>query len=429
VSRDTQTISQSATPIIVAVNSAILVVFTGAYIAILSLPAFLVTIAVLGVGVLVHLQKRDEMMRDLQIATERENAFLDVVTHLLEGFKEVRLSTRRSRELYDDLVAIAGSAVEYKTRAGQRFADHFMFSQTTFYALLAALVFALPSYFSTLPGAIQQVTAAILFIVGPLSSLISTIPTVSAANVAVDNITHLESLLQQMHAQARDRSEEDAEPPEMFREITLSAVRFAYRDRQGNPTFEVGPIDLSIRRNETLFIVGGNGSGKSTFLKLLTGLYYPDSGVITVDGRSVAEVGYARYRNMFSAIFSDYHLFDRLYGVDASPEQVAGMLADMELGQKTRFVDGRFVNQELSTGQRKRLALIVSLLEDRSIDVFDEWAADQDPAFRERFYAGIIPGLARAGKTIIAATHDDRYFDVADRIVRMDSGRLVAVKG
>src|SRR5262249_20378065 len=153
----------------------------------------------------------------------------------------------------------------------------------------------------------------------------------------------------------KDRHELAVEPLRTFDEIVFSGVRFAYRDRQGAPTFEVGPIDLRIHRNEVLFIVGGNGSGKSTFLKLLTGLYYPDTGVITVDGSPVEEIGYTGYRNLFSAIFSDYHLFDRLYGVDATAAQIAEMLREMELAQKTRFVDGRFVNQDLSTGQRKRL--------------------------------------------------------------------------
>ena len=427
VSRDTQTISQAATPIIVAINSGIMLLFTAIYIATLSLPGFLVTVAVLGVALMVHLRMNEEVMRHMQIASARENSFFDALTHLLDGFKEVKMSSRRSEDLFKDLSALATASAEVKATTGLRFADHFIFSQSAFYILLAALVFALPSYFSTLPGSVQQITSAILFIVGPLSSLIATVPTMSAANVAVENITQLEGTLKQMHLHARDRGEPERAPVTSFQEIAWSDVRFAYRDRDGNKSFEVGPINLRIRQNDVLFIVGGNGSGKSTFLKLLTGLYYPDEGQILIDGTPVHEFGYTRYRNLFSAIFSDYHLFDRLYGVDAMPEQVEQMLEEMQLAHKTQFAEGRFVNQDLSTGQRKRLALIVSLLENRPIDVFDEWAADQDPAFRQRFYTSIVPELKRTGHTVIAATHDDRYFGVADRVFKMDNGQLTAL--
>src|SRR5262249_35022492 len=147
-----------------------------------------------------------------------------------------------------------------------------------------------------------------------------------------------------------------------------------------------------------------------------------------VDGTALEDLGYRTYRNLFSAIFSDYHLFDRLYGIEVDPATVNELLVRMDLHKKTRFSNGRFVNQDLSTGQRKRLALIVSLLEDRPIYVFDEWAADQDPAFRMIFYRELLADLKRRGKTVIAATHDDHYFQFADRRFNMDEGQLVAVK-
>jgi putative ATP-binding cassette transporter len=180
-----------------------------------------------------------------------------------------------------------------------------------------------------------------------------------------------------------------------------------------------------IPRGELLFIVGGNGSGKSTFMKLLTGLYQSEAGLVMVDGRLIQKENIFYYRDLFSVIFSDFHLFDRLYGseeVDA--EKVKELIQGMKLEEKVQFKDGRFSTLNLSTGQRKRLALIASLVEDKEIYIFDEWAAEQDHHFRAYFYEVILPDLKKAGKTIIAVTHDDRYWGKADRVIKFEYGKL-----
>ncbi|MCX6635946.1 MAG: ATP-binding cassette domain-containing protein, partial [Acidobacteria bacterium] len=170
---------------------------------------------------------------------------------------------------------------------------------------------------------------------------------------------------------------------------------------------------------------GGNGSGKTTLLKLFTALYQPMQGCIRVDGSEITAANVQSYRNLFSAIFSDFHLFDKLHGLrDIAPERVDDLLRRMDISQKTAFRDGRFSNILLSTGQRKRLALVVSYLEDKPVYVFDEVAADQDPRFRGYFYETLLPELKRAGKTVVVVTHDDRYFHVADRVLGMDYGKL-----
>jgi putative ATP-binding cassette transporter len=162
-------------------------------------------------------------------------------------------------------------------------------------------------------------------------------------------------------------------------------------------------------------------------LKVLTTLYSPDAGEILLDGLDVKTLGYGAYRELFSAIFSDYHLFDRLYGMpEVDSRHVSALLKMMHLDRKTTFRDGHFVNQELSTGQKKRLALVVALLENKQVYIFDEWAADQDPEFRQYFYESLIPNLKEQGKTVICATHDDRYFAVGDRVVKMELGKIVS---
>jgi putative ATP-binding cassette transporter len=184
-----------------------------------------------------------------------------------------------------------------------------------------------------------------------------------------------------------------------------------------------------LRSGDLVFITGGNGSGKSTFLRLLAGLYQPDSGEILLDGVRVDESNRDVYRSLIAAIFVDYHLFRRLYGIpDPDAAEVDRLLTQFRLAEKTRLADGEFTTLDLSGGQRTRLALIVSLLEKRPILLLDELTADQDPDFRRRFYDELLPALQRLGLTVVAITHDDRYLDefqLPARRLRMDEGRFV----
>jgi putative ATP-binding cassette transporter len=127
-----------------------------------------------------------------------------------------------------------------------------------------------------------------------------------------------------------------------------------------------------------------------------------------------------------SAVFTDYHLFQRLYGIaDSNQVEVGPLLTRFRLADKTEVSEGEFSTLELSGGQRKRLALIVSLLEKRPILLLDEWTSDQDPEFRRKFYHELLPELMQAGATVVVITHDDRYLaelQVPARRVRMDEG-------
>ena len=101
------------------------------------------------------------------------------------------------------------------------------------------------------------------------------------------------------------------------------------------------------------------------------------------------------------------------------------MLALLEMGDKLGVENGAFTTIDLSAGQRKRAAMLACVLERRPILVLDEWAADQDPHFRRKFYEVILPWLRRQGFTIVAVTHDDRYFHHADRRIHLREGRIV----
>jgi len=283
----------------------------------------------------------------------------------------------------------------------------------------------LPVLSTSFSGSAAKIVAAILFFFGPLTTVVSIIPMLAQVNVTVDNLGRLEGRLDEGLARS---TEPDSAPPldlSAFEAIRFGGLTFTYRDRDGNATFQVGPIDGEIRRGEVLFLVGGNGSGKTTLLKLITALYPPGAGDIRVDDLVIGPANAQSYRNLFSAIFADFHLFEKLHGLgDMAPERVNELLLRMELSGKTTFENGRFTNINLSTGQRKRLALVVACLEEKSVYLLDEVAADQDPHFRRYFYETMLPELKGKGKTVVVVSHDDRYFHLADRVLKMDDGKL-----
>jgi putative pyoverdin transport system ATP-binding/permease protein len=288
-------------------------------------------------------------------------------------------------------------------------------------------VFVAPNLSDTLGGAsIAKTTTALLFVVGACFGLVQSIPILLNANAAANRIDQLEKSLM---ATLVEHERRVIAAPKSFEQIEMRNIEFRYTDRFSDTVFKIGPIDFTLRRGELVFIVGGNGSGKSTFLRVFSGLYPPDSGEVLLDGRPVNNANRDEYRGLMSAIFFDYHLFQRLYGIpDAAPSDVDRLLAQFRLADKTSLTKGEFRTLDLSGGQRRRLALIVSLLENRPIMLLDEWTAEQDPEFRLKFYDELLPDMMRAGATIVVITHDDRYLDelhLPARRIKMDYGRIV----
>ena len=428
VARETQNISQAASTIVTALQSLTMVFFSIAYIYILSKTAFFITIGMIWLALVLHFKRAMELRHLLTDAQMKENDLLGSLSHLLDGFKEIRMSTPRSSDLFQHIKGISTTVETTKRKAGTAFSEHYVLTQAMLYALLASIVFLLPKVSPEYSDLVPKLTAAILFIIGPLGAVVGSAQLYSMANVAASNIFRLESMLEQTATLEANGHPETAEAS--FKTIEFKRTIFQYADRGAGSSFRVGPVDLTVKSGETVFIVGGNGSGKSTLLKTITGLYHPQSGSIVMDDVLVGIDNVTWYRSHFTPIFGDYHLFDRLYGMpDVTPQRVNELLTMMEIQDKTTFDNGRFSTLDLSTGQRKRLALVVALLENRPILVLDEWAADQDQHFRKFFYETILADLKKQGKTIIAATHDDRFFHLADRVVKMDYGELVPYSG
>jgi putative ATP-binding cassette transporter len=212
-----------------------------------------------------------------------------------------------------------------------------------------------------------------------------------------------------------------------FEELELIGVTHSYRNERDDTPFILGPIDLSLRKGDLVYLVGGNGSGKSTLGKIICGLYPPESGQIRLNGKLITDKNRDEFRQFFSVIFSDFYLFENLMGLQSVnlDAQAKEYLDQLHLSHKVKVIDGALSTTSLSQGQRKRLALMTAYLEDRPFYLFDEWASDQDPIFKQIFYTRLLPDLKARGKTVLVITHDDKYFDLADRIIKLDFGKIV----
>ena len=426
ITSDTAILAQASNTLCYSVQAPILLAFVAIYVAYLSFAAFALSAVVVGLaGTVFHFRSR-RLTEERSAASVKERGFYSRLTDFLDGFKEVRMHAGRSADLFDDAVEVSEESADIKIRAQAGTFRLIASSQAYMYLLLAVVVFVAPMFSAASSSAsITKTTTALLFVIGAFFGLVQSIPVLLNANAAADRLAKLEvDLRQTASAQATaDRL------PERFETIEMRRVAFRYADQYSESAFQIGPLDFTLRKGELVFVTGGNGSGKSTFLRVLAGLYPPDSGDIRLDGMRVDANNRDAYRGLMSAIFFDYHLFRRLYGIpDPDPAEVNHLLRQFRLEDKTGLSKGEFRTLELSGGQRRRLALIVSLLEKRPILLLDEWTAEQDPEFRKKFYEELLPSMMQAGATIVAITHDDRYLDELDlpaRRIRMDEGRIV----
>lgn len=344
---------------------------------------------------------------------------------LTSGIKELKLHKQRRISFISRMLSYSAEtyrhenivATGYLSAAGG-------WGQITHFTLLGLLVLVLPQTGLVAHDAVVPSMMVVLFLISPIDTIASNYPTMGRAKVALEAIQSLGISLEERSSE----SEATHEPVGMqsWSHLELDAVTHTYRREGETSDFVLGPVSLSFRPGELVFLVGGNGSGKTTLAKLITGLYAPHSGEVRLDGRPIDNSSRDDYRQLFSVVFADFFLFEALIGLDGSAQShnAAHYLQTLQLDADVQVVDGRFSTTKLSQGQRKRLALLTAYLEDRSIYLFDEWAADQDPAFKQFFYQSLLPELKQRGKTVIAISHDDSYYHLADRIIKLNYGQL-----
>jgi putative ATP-binding cassette transporter len=427
ITSDTAVLTQASNTLSFTVQGAVLIFFVGIYVAYLSFAAFAMTVVIVsGAAAIFHVKNR-RLIIDKQESAQWERRLYDRLTDFMDGFKEVRLNRARSDDLFDDSVNVSRTAANIKIRSQAETFKLIVNSQVAMYVLLGAVVFAAPEFSDTLGGSsLTKTTTALMFVVGACFGLVQSIPVLLIANSAADRIDQLESALRSTVAPIEER---EIKVPKRFDTVEMRNIVFRYVDKHSDATFQIGPLNFSLRSGELVFITGGNGSGKSTFLRVLAGLYPPQYGEITLDGVRVNDETRDAYRALMSAIFFDNHLFRKLYGIpEPEPGELDRLLKQFRLADKVSLTDGEFNILDISTGQRRRLALIVSLLEKRPILILDEWTAEQDPEFRRKFYDELLPEMMQAGLTVVVITHDERYLDELDlpaRRIHMDEGRIV----
>jgi putative ATP-binding cassette transporter len=429
LSTDTLTLSISSGAIINATSSACMLLFVVVNIGFLSVYALAITLVFITSAVLIYIGKSQTVNTELAAAGRLENDFFENLNGLLYGYKELKLSRPKSTDFFNaDLWNVITSTATLRTKTGRTMNQSVLIGQSFLLFTVAGVLFLLPNINPADVSVVVPVVAIVLFAAGPIGDVVVAIPSLSRACSSIDNIYNLEKDLKQSQNDVEIFAEQQALHEEPFESLSCKGLSFSYPTAPGNgaDSFRLPPFDFTVKAGEIVFVVGGNGSGKSTFLKLLTALYQPVSGQIEWNGRVVTADRLASYRNLFTPIFTDFHIFKRILGVPNLDEvKVRELIARMELVGKTDVENKRLTHTDLSTGQKKRLALILAKLDDRPIYIFDEWAADQDPIFRRFFYTTLLPEIKADGHAVIAVTHDDSYFIYADRVLKMEYGSFL----
>lgn len=385
----------------------------------------LMVLAVLLLGIATYQLGLGRATHHLKTARQHENHLYKQFRALTMGIKELKLHRRRRHVFLSEVVHGAAHAAHSENVAGMSiYSIAASWGELLVFFTIGMVVFVLAPALHSSANVLMGFTLALLYMTGPLQMIMNALPNLKRADVSIRNIEELGLAL------AQSTEDQTVVPDGLANEpvrLDISNVIYSYAGGDASAQFMLGPIDLTVLPGELLFITGGNGSGKTTLAKLLVGLYVPDSGEISWNGRVVNDHNRDDYRQLFSAVFSDFVLFDSLLGLDCAglDERAREFIRQLRLEEKVRIKHGSLSTVELSQGQRKRLALLTACLEDRPVYFLDEWAADQDPVFKQVFYTQILPGLRSRGKTIIVISHDDRYYHVADRVVKLESGRAV----
>jgi len=393
------------------------------YLAWLSWLACAVAVVVAALGALAYRTLMIRAYRAINQARKERDVLFGHFRALTEGIKELK-SSRRRREAFfrEELGASVRAVRDYNITATNQYNIADASSQFSLHFLIGLLLFLLPVFGHVTLETLTAYVFTALYMMAPVWAIIGALPAFNRGHAALERIEGLGVSLA-----ATSENSADVRPLALSAPaIEFRGVEFRYEQNGNGDEFKLGPIDFRLDPGELIFVVGGNGSGKSTLVKILTGLYAPDAGEIRINGKPVLDEDREAYSECFSAVYSDFFLFERLLGLDLEylEANAESYLALLRLTHKVKLNGDRLSTIALSQGQRRRLALMAAYLENRPVYVLDEWAADQDPVYRQVFYRTLLPELKAAGKTVVVVTHDDRYFHLGDRIIKLDYGQI-----
>jgi len=426
LNQDTDTISNSVNLFIILASSIITIIGVFVYLGTISLIA---TILLLGVIICVaslYYVVSSQTNILFEQARDTSNVFSGLIDGLLSGFKELSLSGAKKKEYTSEIEASCSELRNKSRLALVKFVNVFLIGETLIITVLGTVSFLIPFLFPELPNyKVLGIIMIVLYLIGPINAVLNSIPNILQIKVSWNRI---KGFIDEINPDLKftDLLKEKNELQKVSK-LSVNELVFEYKNKEEDQNFSVGPINLDMSKGEILFIIGGNGSGKSTLANLLTGLYVADKGFIEINGDRINndELG-----SLYSTIFSNHHIFKKFYGLDLEnkKEQLNYLLRLLRLDEKVSVDNGEFSTIDLSNGQRKRLSLLKTFMEDSEIYLFDEWAADQDPDYKKIFYRQLLPEMKKHGKIVIAITHDDNYFDVADKLIKMDAGKIVEYK-
>ena len=355
-------------------------------------------------------------------ARDEQTTYMGLLSGMVEGFKELSLHVNKKLQYKDDVNTSAKEYKEKVTTADTKFVNAFLVGESLLVILLGAVAFGMGELFPEIPFyTVMSFVIVLLYLIGPIGGILNSAPVIMGLKVAWNRV---QEFIEEIPA-----TSELVQVTKVNRsvdQLKVEDIHFAYPGTKNDRQFSVGPINFEVASGEVIFIIGGNGSGKTTFAKLITGLYQADSGSIVINGKEVKHDSVSEY---YSTVFTPPYIFDKIYHAreGQNTDQHQQLLETLELQDKVSISDMKYDTTKLSGGQRKRLGLLQCYMEDSPIFLFDEWAAEQDPEYRKFFYRTLIPEMRKQGKIVIAITHDDHYFDEADRIYKMSDGQLIEV--
>lgn len=398
------------------------------YLGLMSWRLLLIVLAFVFMGIATYQLPIIRVSKIFKMARREADALQSHFRALLHGTKELKIHQARQRAFMKDDVEATAAALRKHNVAGMvLYTAAASWGQILVFIVIGLILFVVPLGHHVSASTLTGYTLTLLYMVTPLQMMMNNLPQLTRADVALKTVEDLGLTIPIQQSNKSDERNPQARKKQ-WQILEFRSVTHTYRRENEDAEFVLGPLDLVFHPGEIVFITGGNGSGKTTLLKLMTGLYVPQTGYIRFDDEVVDQESREVYSQYFSVVFSDFYVFDTLHGFPALKVDVNAReyLEQLKLSHKVHVENGRFSTTELSQGQRKRLALLAAFVEDRPIYVFDEWAADQDPYFKEIFYMQLLRDLKSRNKGVIVITHDDRYYQVADRIIKLDDGQVVS---
>ncbi len=432
LNNDTETVSDMPAIIIDAITSGVTLICCFIYLGTINFYGLLLSIAIIALAAGLYFMEGKSANKLWERTRDIQNTFFQFITDLVKGFKELNTNRAKQRDFREDMEKSCNEYKEKSTLASVKFTNVFVVGELIFTIVIGAVAFVFPILFKNIHmNELKTYVFVYIYMTGPVRGLLNNIPRIFRVNVSwkrINNLVQEITLLNSEYENSLEKSDTSGE----YSPGTLSILEkpsvlklkdIEYKYKNSDNLFKIGPISLEFKSGEVTFITGGNGSGKTTLIKTITGLYKPSGGFIELDGKEVSQRELGEH---FSNIFSDYYLFEKLYGINWEDKNdiVKKYLNVLQIDNKVTVENGRFSTTALSSGQRKRLALLVSYLDDKPICIFDELAADQDPEFKKYFYTTLLKEIKNQNKIVIAITHDDHYFHVADKVIKLDMGTV-----